>query len=130
MSALRSFRAAAIAVAALALSASIAAAAVAYHDLTGSWALEVVTENGTGTPSLKLKQDGLALSGTYESRMLGVRAIKGSVKGDSIKFDLAPGGDAQIVLSFAGVIVDADHIKGAVDFGGQGGATFSGTRQK
>lgn len=130
MPTIRSFRAAASLVVALALSASIAAAAVAYHDLTGSWALEVVTENGTGTPALKLKQDGLVLTGTYESRMMGVRALKGSVKGDSIKFDLAPGGDAQVVLSFAGVIVDADHLKGTVDFGGMGGATFSGTRQK
>ncbi len=130
MRSFRPLRAATLVVAALALSASVAAAAVAFHDLTGSWAFEVVTENGTGTPTVKLKQEGLALTGTYESRMLGVRALKGSVKGDSIKFDLAPGGDAQITLSFAGVIVDADHLKGTVDFGGQGGATFSGTRQK
>lgn len=130
MPALRSFRAAAVAVAALALSASIAAAAVAYHDLTGTWAFEVVTDNGTGTPTVKLKQDGLVLTGTYESRMMGTRALKGSVKGDSIMFNLAPGGDSQIVLTFAGVIVDADHLKGNVDFAGMGGAAFTGTRQK
>jgi len=26
--------------------------------------------------------------------------------------------------------VDADHVKGDVDFGGQGGATFEGERRK
>lgn len=130
MRTMRSFRTAALAVAALALTASAAFAAVALHDVTGTWALEVVTENGTGTPTLKLKQEGTTLTGTYESRMMGVRALKGTVKGDSLMFDLATSGESTVVLSFLGVIVDADHIKGAVDFAGQGGATFSGTRQK
>jgi hypothetical protein len=130
MRTMRSFRTAALAVAALALTASAAFAAVALHDVTGTWALEVVTENGTGTPTLKLKQEGNTLTGTYESRMMGVRALKGTVKGDSLMFDLATSGESTVVLSFLGVIVDADHIKGAVDFAGQGGATFSGTRQK
>ena len=129
MRTMRSFRTAALAVAALALTASAAFAAVALHDVTGTWALEVVTENGTGTPTLKLKQEGTTLTGTYESRMMGVRALKGTVKGDSLMFDLATSGESTVVLSFLGVIVDADHIKGAVDFAGQGGATFSGTRQ-
>ena len=130
MRTMRSFRTAALAVAAIALTASAAFAAVALHDVTGTWALEVVTENGTGTPTLTLKQEGTTLTGTYESRMMGVRALKGTVKGDSLMFDLATSGESTVVLSFLGVIVDADHIKGAVDFAGQGGATFSGTRQK
>lgn len=127
---LRSMRSAVVALVALALSASVAVAAVIAHDLTGTWAFAVVTENGTGTPTVKLKQEGTTLTGTYESRMMGVRSLKGSVKGDSILFDLAPGGDANVVLSFAGVIVDADHLKGLVDFGGMGGASFTGERQK
>lgn len=127
---LRSILSPKTALVALALVASVAAARIAAHDLTGTWDFEVITENGTGTPTVKLKQEGLVLSGTYESRMMGVRAIKGSVKGDSLKFDLAPSGDAGIVLSFNGVIVDADHVKGMVDFAGQGGAAFTGTRKK
>lgn len=126
----RSLRRPALALLALALSASAAVAAVALHDLTGTWDFQVITDNGTGTPTVKLKQDGNALTGTYESRMLGVRALKGEVKGDSLRFDLAPGGDANIVLSFAGRIVDADHLEGTVDFAGQGGAAFKGTRRK
>ncbi len=126
---MRSFRLAAI-IAALALSATAALAATVFHDLTGTWAFEVITENGTGTPTVKFEQKGDALTGTYDSRMLGLRQLKGSVKGDSVKFELSAGGDASIVLSFAGVIVDADHLRGTVDFAGQGGANFTGTRQK
>jgi hypothetical protein len=126
----RTIRSTVVAFAALTLSASVAVAAVLAPDLTGTWDFAVVTENGTGTPTVTLKQEGTALTGTYESRMLGVRALKGTVKGDSLKFDLAPAGDANVVLSFAGVIVDADHVKGTVDFGGMGGATFTGERKK
>ena len=32
-------------------------------------------------------------------------------------------------LTFKGKIVDADHVQGDVDFGDQGGATFSGERK-
>ena len=130
MRSLRSVRAAVLVAAALVLTVSVAAAAAAFHDLTGTWAFEVVTENGTGTPTVKLVQKGDSLTGTYESRMLGVRALKGTVKGDSLKFDLAAAGEMNIVLSFAGAIVDADHVRGTVDFGGQGGASFAGVRQK
>ena len=102
----------------------------ARHDLTGTWDFEVVTENGTGTPTVKLKQEGDKLTGTYESRMMGVRALTGVVKGDSIVFALAPVGEATVVMTYAGRIVDADHLEGTVDFGGMGGATFKGMRKK
>ncbi len=130
MNRLRSLRSAATALVALAFASSVALAAVAFHDLTGTWDFEVVTENGTGTPTVRLKQEGLKITGTYESRMMGVRALSGAVKGDSITFDLATSGESTVVMSYAGKIVDADHLEGTVDFGGMGGATFKGTRKK
>lgn len=130
MNRLRSIRSVATALVALAFVSSVAVAAVVLHDLTGTWDFEVVTENGTGTPTVKLKQEGGKLTGTYESRMMGVRALNGSVKGDSIVFALAPVGEATVVMTYAGRIVDADHLEGTVDFGGMGGATFRGMRRK
>ncbi len=127
---IRSFRSATIALVALALVSTVSLAAVALHDLTGAWDFEVVTENGTGTPTVQFKQAGDKLTGTYESRMLGVRALTGAVKGDSVTFTLAATGESAIVLSFAAKILDADHISGTVDFGGMGGATFTGARKK
>ena len=127
---LRSLRSAATALVALALISSIALAAVVLHDLTGTWDFEVVTENGTGTPTVRLKQEGDKLTGTYESRMMGVRTITGAVKGDSINFALGTSGESTIVMTYAGKIIDADHLAGTVDFGGMGGATFKGMRKK
>jgi hypothetical protein len=127
---LRSIRSVATALVALAFVSTVAVAAVVLHDLTGTWDFEVVTENGTGTPTVKLKQEGDKLTGTYESRMMGVRALSGNVKGDSIIFALAPVGEATVVMTYAGKIVDADHVEGTVDFGGMGGATFKGMRKK
>lgn len=112
----------------LVASALISVAAVAQKvavDLTGKWTFAVVTENGTGTPAVTLKQEGEMLTGTYESARMGSRPIAGSVKKDSIDFVLKGG---EVELRFVGVIVDKDNIKGVVDFGGNGGATFTGKR--
>ena len=96
-------------------------------DVTGNWRFAVVTENGTGTPAVVLKQDGEKLTGTYESARMGVRNIEGTVKKDSIRFALKGG---EVELAFIGVVVDKDNLSGVVDFGGQGGATFTAKREK
>ena len=49
------------------------------------------------------------------------------MKGQTFTFAAKTSGDA--TFTFTGVVVDADHIKGDLDFGGQGGATFTGTRK-
>lgn len=97
-------------------------------DLTGNWTFAVVTENGTGTPAVTFKQKGDSLTGTYESSRMGVLSFKGTVKGNDIAFDVNTSGGT--TLAFKGVIVDADHVKGEVDFAGQGSATFTGERKK
>jgi hypothetical protein len=97
-------------------------------DLTGTWAFSVVTENGTGTPTVVISQKGDSLTGSYESARMGQVAFKGFVKDNAFTFDVNTSGGA--TLTFKGVIVDADHVKGDVDFGGQGGATFTGERKK
>lgn len=97
-------------------------------DLTGNWNFKVVTENGTGTPTVTMKQTGDSLSGTYESARMGSLPFKGTVKGNTFTFAVSTSGGA--TLTFNGTIVDNDNVKGDVDFGGQGGATFSGERKK
>ena len=95
--------------------------------LSGNWAYEVVTENGTGMPTVVMTQTGDSLTGSYTSGRMGTLPFKGSVKGQTFTFAVNTSGGA--TLTFHGTIVDADHVKGDVDFGGQGGATFSGTRK-
>lgn len=113
---------------ALALPAAGLVAQRVATDLTGNWAFAVVTENGTGTPAVVLKQKGDSLSGTYESSRMGLLQLKGAVKGNAFTFAIEASGGT--MLTFKGTIVDADHIKGDVDFAGQGSASFTGERKK
>ena len=97
-------------------------------DLTGAWTFAVVTENGTGTPAVNLTQRGDTLTGTYASGRMGVLPLGGTVKDSAFTFTVNTTGGT--TLTFKGKIVDADHVQGDVDFGGQGGATFTGERKK
>lgn len=123
----RSLRSAFVAVA-LSVSAPVVVAQQLATNLTGIWNFQVVTENGTGTPTVTIKQTGDSLSGTYESARMGALPFKGTVKDKSFTFAVNTSGGA--TLTFTGTVVDNDTIKGEVDFGGQGGATFSGARKK
>jgi hypothetical protein len=100
------------------------------QDLTGTWAFAVVTENGTGTPTVVIRQSAGKIAGTYESRMMGQRNIAGVVKGDSVLFTLEANGPDGVALDFKGVVVNKDSLAGTVDFGGMGGAAFSAKRQR
>jgi len=112
----------------IALSTSVAVAAQRLAvDLTGSWTFEVVTENGTGVSAVAITQKGDSLTGTYTSGRMGTLPFKGTVKGQTFSFAANTSGGG--TFTFSGAIVDADHLKGDLDFGGQGSATFSGTRK-
>jgi hypothetical protein len=98
-------------------------------DVSGRWAFSVVTENGTGTPTVVLKQEGEKITGTYESPRLGVRQIEGTIKGREIRFVLSGGGTGDApVLTFTGVVVGSDEMKGDLEMGGMGSATFTAER--
>lgn len=118
------------AVVVLAVLTTTAAAAV-MHDVTGRWMLAVVTDNGTGYPVLELKQEGERVTGTYTSNAMGSRTISGTVRGDTLSFVLSASGAGEgMVLTYTAHIVTADSLNGAVDFAGQGGARFTGKRQR
>lgn len=114
------------AAAAVALVAVAVAAQRAAYDLTGKWAFAVVTENGTGTPSVTLRQKGDSLTGTYVSSRMGERPLVGSVRKDTVDFVLKGG---EVELRFTGRIVDDNNLKGIVDMAGNGQATFTATRE-
>ena len=108
----------------------VVAGAAQRHDLTGVWDFAVVTENGTGTPVVRITQEGTKLTGTYESGRMGVRSISGSVVGDTLKFVLAAASEGGMALAFVGRVISPDLVRGEVDFQGMGSATFTGTRRK
>jgi len=121
-----------VAVALACLPASMAAIARTQSkiDVTGTWAFEVQTEAGTGTPQVTFKQDGEKLTGMYSSQLLGEVALTGSVKGQAIQFTLAANvqGNALEVV-FSGTVDDSASMKGTVTFTGVGEGSFTGKRK-
>ncbi len=121
-----------VAVALACLPASMAALERAQSkiDVTGTWAFEVQTEAGTGTPQVTFKQDGEKLTGVYSSQLLGEVELAGSVKGQAIQFTLAANvqGNALEVV-FSGTVDDSASMKGKVTFTGFGEGSFTGKRK-
>jgi hypothetical protein len=118
------------AVAFIALAAAVAVNAQAKIDLTGKWVFDVVTDAGTGTPTVTLKQDGEKLSGHYSSQTLGEADLNGTVKGQNVNFTfLADLGGQGVTVTYTATIENKDSMKGKIDIGGLAGGTFTGKRQ-
>ena len=118
----------AFAIIAASLIAVTAAAQRVAFDLTGTWLFAVVTENGTGTPTVTIKQSGDSLTGTYESARMGTLPFRGTVKDSTFQLVINTEGGA--ALTFNGRIKNADNIEGELDMAGMGSASFKGTRKK
>ena len=125
----RAFRFAVVFAAALVAVFLIAVPAVGAYatNVTGEWNFTVESPNGTGTPTVTFKQDGETLTGTYKGRF-GEAPLKGTVKGNEIKFTLniSPQGQ-DLQLDYTGT-VDGDTMKGKVKFGDLGEGNFSGKK--
>lgn len=98
-------------------------------DVTGTWAFQVDTSGGAGTPTITFKQDGEALTGTYEGQ-LGKAPLKGTVKGQAITFTFTADLQGQSAPVVYEGTVSGTSMKGSVDIGG--GAvtgTFTATKK-
>ena len=96
--------------------------------VAGDWNLTVESPNGTRTPTASFKQDGENLTGTYKGA-LGEAPLKGTIKGNEIKFTVTvntPNGE--LALDYSGT-VDGDSMKGTVKFGQLGEGTFTGKKK-
>jgi hypothetical protein len=124
-------RLAIVAISSLVLSAPrLGAQAPAKVDLTGKWLFTVQTDNGTGTPTVTLKQQGDSLSGHYSSQLLGERELTGSVKDGRISFRFATElQGTSLTVTYSGTIESKDAMKGSVDLGGYASGTFTAKRQ-
>jgi hypothetical protein len=110
------------------LSASVLAAQK--FDLTGEWTFDVQTDQGSGTPTIILKQDGDKLTGKYKGQ-LGENDITGTVAGKTMKFSFS--GNAQgteFTVTYEGEIESSDSVKGKVDLAGMATGTFTGKKKK
>ena len=122
----------ALAIVALLVGASVTGAAQgAKIDITGSWAFNVETEAGTGTPTVTFKQEGEKVTGHYSSQTFGEVDITGTLKGQELLFTFkteALGAAAEV--SYKGTVENNNAMKGTLDIPGLGGGTFTATRNK
>lgn len=108
--------------------AAAGSAGTAATDLTGTWALEVKTDAGSGTPTVTFKQEGQKLSGRYVG-MFGESQLTGEVKGKAFSFSVNVNAQGNTVtITYTGT-VEQEALSGRVAFGDLGEGTFTGKRQ-
>ncbi len=92
-------------------------------DISGAWKLTIDTPMGSIVSDFTIKLDGDKFTAELVSER-GSLALSGTVDKESIKFSGETNG---FVLSFTGT-PNPLEMKGTVDFGGNGGATWSAAR--
>jgi hypothetical protein len=95
----------------------------------GTWNAQLQLESITGHPTLRFKQDGAKLTGTYEGRY-GPSPLQGEVKENQIAFVVSFSAEGtQTTGAFEGT-VDGATMSGKVEFEGAGSGTWSAVRAK
>lgn len=103
---------------------------MAQIDVSGTWMLEVSTNQGVTTPVLTLVQAGDMLTGTYSSEALGQNEVVGSVNESliTVSFSTMLQGQAVPVV-YRGTIDGHGKMSGMLDIAdGMLTGTFTGTR--
>lgn len=100
-------------------------------DISGNWNFTVVYEGGQGTPTVRFAQKGDSLTGKYISNSFGELDLRGTIKGKEFNFQVttSAGGDP-FTMTFTGTVERVDALRGDVDLGGNGSATFIATKAK
>lgn len=97
--------------------------------MSGTWVFDVRTDQGSGTPTFVLKQEGERLTGRYAGQ-LGEAEVKGTVKGEefTLEFELEAGGQTGKVV-YTGEVLKDGTVKGKVSLFGMAEGTFTGRRK-
>lgn len=99
-------------------------------DVTGTWVFDVTTNQGGGTPTVTLEQDGGSLTGHYSSANLGEADLTGSLSGADLRFTFDTNLQGQtLTVTYEATVQDSDTMEGTIDIGGFAQGTFTGTRQ-
>lgn len=96
-------------------------------DVSGSWDVEVQTDQGGGTPAFTFKQDGEKLTGNYKGAF-GEAPVNGTIKGDKIEFSVKVSGQIEGTVVYSGA-TDGKTMKGKVSLASLGEGTFTGKKK-
>lgn len=97
-------------------------------NVTGEWAFNVQTDQGGGTPTITLKQDGEKLTGQYAGQ-LGNADLTGTLKGNAIHFTFTLDVQGQQAPVTYDGTVEKDTMKGKMDIAGMVNGTFTATKK-
>jgi hypothetical protein len=97
-------------------------------NVTGEWAFNVQTDQGGGTPTITLKQDGEKLTGKYVGQ-LGNADLTGTLKGSAIHFTFTLDVQGQQAPVTYDGTVEKNTMKGKMDIGGMVNGTFTATKK-
>ena len=116
---LNNIRFAGVLVTAIVIMFAVVAQSSAQTNMTGSWALEVSSDQGITTPALTLVQEGMKLTGHYSSDTLGENDITGMVDGSNvtISFDADLQGHSAPVI-YKGTVDEEGVWSGTLDIAG------------
>jgi hypothetical protein len=97
-------------------------------DVSGTWQMDVQTDQGSGNPTFVLRQQGEKLTGTYAG-MLGKADVRGTVRGDEmiIEFETDALGE-KTTVRYTGKLVGDTRVSGKVSLGEYTG-TFTGSKK-
>ena len=100
------------------------AIAHAQTDVSGSWTITMVTDQGNNDVPMTIEQDGDMLKGTW-----GTEPLEGTISGNEITIasEVPDSPVGPLPLTFTGM-VDGSDMKGSVDFGGLASGTWTAVK--
>jgi hypothetical protein len=106
-----------------------AAGAPAATDITGTWAFQVESSQGAGTPTFTFKQEGEKLTGQYKGAF-GEAPVTGTVKENKVDFVIKIDAQGQqFTITYTGTVEKDGTMKGTAELGEAGSATWTAKRK-
>ena len=106
-------------VTAIAIMFAVVAQSSAQTNMTGSWILEVSSDQGITMPELALVQEGMKLTGHYSSDALGENDITGMVDGNNVTVSFEADLQGQSApVSYKGKVDEEGVWSGTLDIAG------------
>ena len=106
-------------VTAIAIMFAVVAQSSAQTNMTGSWILEVSSDQGITMPELTLVQEGMKVTGHYSSDALGENDITGMVDGNKVMVSFEADLQGQSApVSYKGTVDEEGVWSGTLDIAG------------
>jgi len=98
---------------------AVVAQSSAQTNMTGSWILEVSSDQGITMPELTLVQEGMKVTGHYSSDALGENDITGMVDGNKVMVSFEADLQGQSApVSYTGTVNEEGVWSGTLDIAG------------